>query len=128
MAFARRAAELCGYPIWTWSVTLGLARDGNASQVDTQEPKKALAFVRQLQAPGVYVFHDLRPHLGDPVVVRHLKEFTFAERTGQTILITGPEDACGDRRGPPWARGRATPASGPDIEPPAAEERRPGYA
>jgi hypothetical protein len=49
MSFARRAAELCGYPVWTASVTLGLARDGNASQVDTQEPKKALAFVRQLQ-------------------------------------------------------------------------------
>jgi hypothetical protein len=53
MSFARRAAELCGYAVWPWSATLGLARDGNASQVDTQEPKKALAFVRQLQAPAV---------------------------------------------------------------------------
>jgi hypothetical protein len=91
MSFARRAAEICGYPVWTWSVTLGLARDGNASQVDTQEPKKALAFVRQLQAPAVFVFHDLRPHLDDPVVVRHLKEFALAERVGQTIVISGPD-------------------------------------
>jgi hypothetical protein len=91
MSFARRAAELCGYPVWTWSVTLGLARDENASQVDTQEPRKALAFVRQLQAPAVYVFHDLRPHLDDPVVVRHLKEFALAERVGQTIVISGPD-------------------------------------
>jgi AAA+ superfamily predicted ATPase len=91
MTFARRAAELCGYPVWTWSVTIGLARDGNASQVDTQEPKKALAFVRQLQAPAVNVFHDLRAHLDDPVVVRHLKEFALAERVGQTIVISGPD-------------------------------------
>jgi ATPase family associated with various cellular activities (AAA)/AAA+ lid domain len=117
MTFARRAAELCGYPVWTWSVTLGLARDGNASQVDTQEPKKALAFIRQLQAPGVYVFHDLRPHLDDPVVVRHLKEFALAERPGQTILITGP-----DATVPHELEGLALPWT---LEPPARDEVEP---
>jgi AAA+ superfamily predicted ATPase len=117
MSFARRAAELCGYPVWTWSVTLGLARDGNASQVDTQEPKKALAFVRQLQAPGVYVFHDLRPHLEDPVVVRHLKEFALAERVGQTILITGPDASV-----PHELEGVALPWT---LEPPARDEIEP---
>jgi hypothetical protein len=117
MSFARRAAELCGYPVGTWSVTLGLARDGNASQVDTQEPQKALAFVRRLQAPAVYVFHDLRPHLGDPVVVRHLKEFTFAERAGQTILITGP-----DATVPKELEGVALPWT---LEPPARDEVEP---
>jgi hypothetical protein len=114
MSFARRAADLCGYPVWTWSVTLGLARDGNASQVDAQEPKKALSFVRQLQAPGVFVFHDLRPHLEDPVVVRHLKEFALAERVGQTILITGP-----DATVPPALEGLALPWT---LEPPARDE------
>ena len=117
MSFARRAADLCGYPVWTWSVTLGLARDGNASQVDTQEPKEALAFVRQLQAPGVFVFHDLRPHLEDPVVVRHLKEFALAERIGQTILITGP-----DATVPPALEGLALPWT---LEPPARDEVEP---
>jgi len=117
MSFARRAAELCGYPVWTWSVTLGLARDGNASQVDTQDPKKALAFVRQLQAPGVYVFHDLRPHLGDPVVVRHLKEFALEERPGQTILITGPDASV-----PEELEGIALPWT---LEPPARDEVEP---
>ena len=117
MSFARRAADLCGYPVWTWSVTLGLARDGNASQVDTQEPKKALAFVRQLQAPGVFVFHDLLPHLEDPVVVRHLKEFALAERVGQTILITGP-----DATVPPALEGLALPWT---LEPPARDEVEP---
>ena len=117
MSFARRAAELCGYPVWTWSVTVGLARDGNASQVDTQEPKKALAFVRQLQAPAVYVFHDLRPHLEDPVVVRHLKEFALAERPGQTILISGPDASV-----PNELEGLALPWT---LEPPARDEVEP---
>jgi ATP-dependent 26S proteasome regulatory subunit len=117
MSFARRAAELCGYPVWTWSVTLGLAREGNASQVGTQEPKEALAFVRQLQAPGVFVFHDLRPHLVDPVVVRHLKEFVLAERAGQTILVTGPDPSV-----PHELEGVALPWT---LEPPARDEVEP---
>lgn len=114
MTFARRAANLCGYPVWTWSVTTGLAHDGNASQVDTQEPKKALGFIRQLQDPGVYVFHDLQPHLADPVVVRHLKEFVLAERAGQTIVMTGPAAAV-----PPELDGVALPWT---LEPPARDE------
>jgi hypothetical protein len=117
MAFARRAAELCGYPVWTWSVTLGLARDGNASQVGSQDPKTALGFVRQLTDPGVFVFHDLRAELDEPVVVRHLKEFALAAFPGQTILITGPDAGV-----PSQLEGVALPWT---LEPPGRDEVEP---
>lgn len=114
MAFARRAADLLTYPVWTWSVTRGLARDGKPSQLDTADPKKALGFVRELQDPGVFVFHDLRPLLEDPVVVRQLKEFCLAARPGQTLVLTGP-----DALVPSELDGMALPWT---LEPPAREE------
>jgi AAA+ superfamily predicted ATPase len=114
MAFARRAAELLAYPVWTWSVTRGLARDEKPSQLDTADAKKALGFVRELQDPGVFVFHDLRPLLADPVVVRQLKEFGLAGRPGQTLVLTGP-----DAEVPPELDGMALPWT---LEPPSHEE------
>jgi len=91
MAVLRRAADLCGYPVWTWSVTRGLARDGQDSQIDTAEAKTALRFVRELVDPGVYVFHDLGPSFEDHHVVRLLKEFAMQAEPGQTAVVTGSD-------------------------------------
>jgi len=43
MGFLRGAALAAGYPVWTWSVTRGLARDGFDPQVGTLDPRKTLA-------------------------------------------------------------------------------------
>src|SRR5918999_4150911 len=90
MAAVRRAAQLCGFPVWTWSVTQGLRRDGMTMQMGTQDPKQALAFIADITDAGVFVMNDLRPALADPTVVRRIKEIALAARPGQSIVVTGP--------------------------------------
>jgi SpoVK/Ycf46/Vps4 family AAA+-type ATPase len=90
MTFVRRAAQLCGFPVWTWSVTQGLRRDGMTMQSGTQDPKQALSFVSEIDDAGVFVLNDIRAALADPAVVRRVKEIALAARPGQTIVITGP--------------------------------------
>ena len=89
MAFVRRASQLCGFPVWTWSLTQGLHRDGMTMQLGTQDPKQALAFIADIDDAGVFVMNDLRPALADPAVVRRIKEIALAARPGQSIVITG---------------------------------------
>ena len=89
MTFVRRASQLCGFPVWTWSLTQGLHRDGMTMQLGTQDPKQALAFIADIDDAGVFVMNDLRPALADPAVVRRIKEIALAARPGQSIVITG---------------------------------------
>jgi hypothetical protein len=65
MAFVRRAAQLCAFPVWTWSVTQGLRRDGMTMQMGTQDPKQALAFIAAVTDAGVFVLNDVRPALAE---------------------------------------------------------------
>ena len=67
-----------------------------------------------LDDPGVFVFADLHPALGDPVVVRHLKEIAQRAKQGQTIVVAGAE-----RNVPAELEGVALPWS---LKPPSAEE------
>jgi SpoVK/Ycf46/Vps4 family AAA+-type ATPase len=114
MRLLRRAAEAVGCPVWTWSVTHGLARDGMDPQVGTTDPRKALDFIGSLPDPGVFVMADLHAAFGDPVVVRRIKELGQQAKPGQTLVLTGPTAQI-----PPELEGLALPWK---LEPPAREE------
>jgi AAA+ superfamily predicted ATPase len=92
MELVRTAATAIGIPVWTWSVTHGLARDGNPPQYDTGDANKALAFVAELSDPGVFVFADVQSHLADPLLLRRVKDIAQAGKTGQTLVLTGADD------------------------------------
>lgn len=114
MAFVRRAAQLCAFPVWTWSVTQGLRRDGMTMQMGTQDPKQALAFIAALTDAGVFVLNDIRPSLADPAVVRRIKEIALNAKPGQSLVITGPTAEV-----PVELAGIALPWT---LEPPAKDE------
>jgi ATPase family protein associated with various cellular activities (AAA) len=83
-------------PVWTWSLTRGLVRDGiageaAAGQYQTRDLKMALEFIGSLTAPGLFVFMDAHPSLTDPLVVRRIKELAQAARPGQTVIVTTPQ-------------------------------------
>jgi AAA+ superfamily predicted ATPase len=86
----RRAAAQLQLPVWTWSVTSGLARDGQPSQYGTADATAALQTLEALQQPGVFVFRDFCTFLQNPVVTRRVKELAQAARPGQTVVLTGP--------------------------------------
>ena len=91
LSFVRRAADALSVPVWTWSLTRGLERDGMGPQTGTQDPKQALGFIGELPDPGVFVLLDLGAALADPAVLRRVKEFALAPKPGQTLVLTGPE-------------------------------------
>ena len=73
LSFVRRAADALSVPVWTWSLTRGLERDGMAPQTGTQDPKQALGFIGELPDPGVFVLLDLGAALADPAVLPRVK-------------------------------------------------------
>lgn len=86
----REAAGALGLPVWVWSATRGLVRDGSEPAYQTAEPLKALQFVSNSAAAGVFVFADVEYALADPVVVRQLKEIGQGARPGRTLVLAGP--------------------------------------
>lgn len=114
MTFVRRAADLLATPVWTWSLTRGLGRDGMGAQSATQDPKQALAFIGELPDPGAFVLLDFVSVLTDPAVLRRLKEFALTPKPGQTIVLTGADvqiPAALDGIALPWT-----------LDPPSDEE------
>lgn len=83
-----RIAEREDFPVWTWSAARGLARRGMPAQYRTADPRRALAFVSDLTAPGIFVFLDITHHLSDPIVLRAVKDTAQRAQPGQTIVLT----------------------------------------
>ncbi|HYE63276.1 MAG TPA: AAA family ATPase [Phycisphaerales bacterium] len=79
------AAGELGLELWTWSATSGLVRgplSGNPIK-DTANPGAALVFLRtNLVSSSLVVMLDLADHLGDPHVLRALREFAEQLRAG----------------------------------------------
>ena len=110
----RDAAGQLGLPVWVWSVTRGLSRDGQDSVYGTTSVQKAFEFMGELDAAGVFVFADAHAVLDDPAVVRRVKEFAQAASPGRTVILTAPH-----RLLPPELSGLALPWK---LEPPDREE------
>ncbi len=84
------AAELKS-PLWVWSATRGLTRDGGEPMYGTVDPHHALSFVADIKSPSVFVFADAHTILRDDMVVRRLKEICQEAVPGQTLILTGPD-------------------------------------
>ena len=89
MSYLREAATFSGMPVWTWSATSGLARDGFPPQANTRAAAGAIAFVAQVDQPGVFVLHDVEDALEDPTTVRAVKERAMEASAAQTLVLTG---------------------------------------
>ena len=79
-----------GLPLWAWSSTTGLARDGADPQYGTSDLAAALDFIGALTQPGVFVLPDAESALRDTTTLRRLKECAQGARPRQTVVVTGP--------------------------------------
>lgn len=77
-------------PVWTWSATTGLARQGQDPAYNTTSLGGAFSFIPDAGKPAVFVFHDAHPFLGDPVNARRLKEVASGLRAPSSIVLVGP--------------------------------------
>ncbi len=90
MRIIRAVADELDSPLWLWSSTRGLTRDGGDAVYGTADPDRALSFVAEIRSPSVFVFADAHTILQDHVVIRRLKEVCQEAVPGQTIILTGP--------------------------------------
>ncbi len=115
MALVRRAADASNLPVWTWSMTQGLRRDGvDGPAFATIEADKALQFVSSVTEPGVFVFNDVQHALEDALVVRRVKEIGQRATPGVTLVLGVPA-----LKIPPELDGLALPWK---LQPPTREE------
>lgn len=89
LAVAAGAAAATGSPLWVWRPSTGLTRDAGASQLNTTDPRQALAFIDDLRGPSVAVFLDAQSLLEDPVAVRMLKDQAGVPTQGRCVILTG---------------------------------------
>jgi len=94
-------ADRIGVPLFRWSRTGGLVRDGAEGPVyDTQQPARALAHVQHSAFPAVYHFRGLGPFLADATTAAALAEAIrpYEKNDGIVVLTGGVELPDGVRR------------------------------
>jgi SpoVK/Ycf46/Vps4 family AAA+-type ATPase len=86
-----RVAMRLEVPLYTWSRTRGLVRDGMEQAVyDTADPIKMLAHLEASAAPGLFLLADFHPYLEDPLLVRKLREVLPGFTTdGRALVLSG---------------------------------------
>jgi SpoVK/Ycf46/Vps4 family AAA+-type ATPase len=77
------------FPIFKWSVAVGLQRIDldMEPQVYLKDPTKVLAHINSSDLEAIYLLLDFHPFMGDPVIVRHLKEVALKMRQKKSRLV-----------------------------------------
>jgi MoxR-like ATPase len=85
----RAASGDLGMPLFEWSVTRGLRREGEErATLGTADPVGMLRHLQGLTVEGLFWIHDLERFLGDPGAARELREVLARfSRTRSTILL-----------------------------------------
>ncbi len=88
-------AERHGKALLGWTATQGFRRLGGlktaAAPEGKREPVEALQAVEQLSEPAIVVLKDFHPYLGDPMVIRALRDLAHAlKSTYSTVLLLSP--------------------------------------
>jgi SpoVK/Ycf46/Vps4 family AAA+-type ATPase len=79
-------------PLWTWSLTEGLLREGGAAEAGAHSPRQMLDFLAAHNAPGIFHLKDFHEPLRDsPEIRRRLRDVyeTCLDRR-KFVVITSP--------------------------------------
>ena len=79
-------------PVWTWSLTEGMRRDGAPAEHGTQDPRKALDFI--VAHPGAAIFHlkDFHEPLRESAEIRRRLRDVYASCLDRRkfVVISSP--------------------------------------
>lgn len=79
--------------VHVWSATQGIHKTEEATRVDepTRDPLSALNYIERQSAPSIFIMLDFHAYLGDPTVVRKLRDLVEnLKQTYETLIILSP--------------------------------------
>ena len=79
-------------PVWTWSLTGGMHRDGQAAEVGTHDPRGALDFIAAYPQAAIFHLMDFHEPLRESAGIRRRLRDIYESCRGQRkfVVITSP--------------------------------------
>jgi len=79
-------------PVWTWSLTEGMRRDGEAAESVTQTPRAALDFIASYQGPAIFHLKDFHDPMRESAEIRRRLRDLHESCLDQSkfVVITSP--------------------------------------
>lgn len=86
-----KVAEDLSLPLYSWTLTQGLARVGGAPIYNTQEALQVLTQINTMDSDGLFLLKDFHKHLGQDFIVRKLRDIAEKfRRARRAIFISAP--------------------------------------
>ncbi len=77
-------------PVWTWSLTEGMHRDGEAAQEDTHSARGALDFITAHESAAIFHLKDFHEPLREsPEIRRRLRDVYYSCRGRRKFVVIG---------------------------------------
>jgi AAA+ superfamily predicted ATPase len=86
-ALLERVAERLAIPLYTWSVTTGLARANGAALYHSEEPEQALANIGAVQGDGIFLLKDFARYCENDKISRKLRDLADGFRTARRSIV-----------------------------------------
>lgn len=96
--------ELC-VPLFTWSVTAGLAKISGAPLYHTDQPEQALANIAEIQGDAIFLLKDFARYCDNDKISRRLRDLADKFRTARRCIVI----CAASLQLPPELRGDAAP-------------------
>lgn len=86
-ALLDRVADRLSIPLYTWSVTSGLARAGGAALYNSDQPEQALSNIGTIQGDGIFLLKDFARYCDNDRISRRLRDLADSFRTARRSII-----------------------------------------
>jgi hypothetical protein len=86
-ALLERVGDRLTIPLYTWSVTTGLARVGGAALYNSDQPEQALANIGTIQGDGIFLLKDFARYCDNDKISRKLRDLADGFRTARRSII-----------------------------------------
>jgi SpoVK/Ycf46/Vps4 family AAA+-type ATPase len=80
-------ADRLTVPLYTWSVTTGLARSGGAVIYNSEQPEQALANIGVIQGDAIFLLRDFARYCDNDRISRKLRDLADGFRTARRSII-----------------------------------------
>jgi SpoVK/Ycf46/Vps4 family AAA+-type ATPase len=79
-------------PVWTWSLTEGMRRDGHNAEASAHDPRAALDFIAAHKSPAIFHLKDFHEPLRDsPEIRRRFRDlYDCCRDQGKFVVVTSP--------------------------------------